>query len=60
MQRGLGKWTAVYVGVFEFATLDEGINLRWRSEMCPGRRLPEERNESRVRKTQECLNLALL
>jgi len=44
------RWSAVYVGVFEFAPLEDGLNLRWLSEACPGRRLPEDRNEVRCRR----------
>jgi hypothetical protein len=41
------QWTAVYVGAFEFFTLDDVVNFRWLAEPCPQRRLPEDRNEVR-------------
>jgi hypothetical protein len=44
------RWTAVYVGVFEFAPLEDEVSFRWLAEPCPRRPLPHERNELRVRK----------
>ena len=45
-----GPWTAVYVGIFELAPLTDEVNLRWLTERCPGRPLPEDRNEVRKQK----------
>jgi hypothetical protein len=50
MQPLVAQWSAVRVSLFGFATLDDGINLRWLSQVCPGHRLPEDRNEIRVPK----------
>lgn len=51
MQSSLGQWTAVHVSIFGFATLADSINMRWLSQICPGHRLPEDRNEFRVPKS---------
>ena len=50
MQKGAEEWTAVYVGIFDFAPLEQDVNFRWLSEPCPGHRMPEDRNENRCRR----------
>jgi hypothetical protein len=42
-------WRAVHVGLLDFDFLDEETNRRWIFEDCPGRQLPEEANDRRVR-----------
>jgi len=46
-RKGSDQWISVYVGIFDFKALEDHINLRWLAEPCPGKRLPEERNEAR-------------
>ena len=50
-QKGTDDWNAVYVGTFDFTPLEEDVNLRWLAEPCPERRMPEDQNENRCRKS---------
>ena len=47
------NWVAVYVGIFEFIPLEDGVNFRWLTEPCPKNRLAEDRNEVRRRGVSE-------
>lgn len=44
------QWNAVHVGSFQFDPLEDAVNSRWLAEPCPRRRLPEDRNENRIKK----------
>jgi hypothetical protein len=44
-----GEWRAVHLGVLKFNLLNEETNRRWVSEDCPGKRLPGEGNDERIK-----------
>lgn len=43
------QWKAVHVGAFQIEPLEDSVNSRWLAELCPKRRLPEDRNETRMK-----------
>jgi hypothetical protein len=55
---GIRQWTAVHVGVFGFDPLEDEVNSRWLTELCPGGRLPEDANALRVWKTNRLFGRA--
>jgi hypothetical protein len=43
------QWQATYLGALQFHFLNRDVTERWIAEPCPGRHLPEDANDLRMR-----------